>query len=459
MIRLTVKRCLQQSVLAIGLATTPLAAWSETLADALIHAYNHSGLLDQQRALLRVADEDVAQAVAALKPVLSYSASVTASRNAGPGDEWDTSSSVGLTADLLLYDSYASAYGQIVAKELVLATRQALIDAEQSILLDAVEAYMGVRNATAVVGLRNSNVRVIGRELEAARDRFEVGEVTRTDVALAEARLASARSQLSAAKGQLAISKETFYRDVGRRPGKLQPAPKPPALAKSEEAAKRYAVQFHPSVKEAQRNVTAAEFRIAQAKANIRPKVRLRGEMAVDEFMNGSESIRLSVTGPIYSGGELASLVRQQAARRDASRASLHLATHVVRQNVGNAYASLSTAIASKKAFAEQVRAARVAFRGVREEATLGARTTLDVLDAEQELLDAQTSLISAEIDETVARYTVLSTMGLMTAEHLKLGVRSYDPEAYYNLVKTAPASKSKQGQQLDRVLKALGKQ
>jgi len=459
MIRMSMKRFLQQTVLIAGVASAPALAWSETLGDALINAYNHSGLLDQQRALLRVADEDVAQAVAALKPVLSYSASVTASRTAAPGDEWDTSSSVGITAELLLFDFYASAYGELVAKELVLATRQALIDAEQSVLLDAVEAFMEVRRAASVVELRNSNVRVINRELQAARDRFEVGEVTRTDVALAEARSASARSQLAAAQGQLSIAKEVFYRDVGRRPGSLKTPSNLPALAKSEDAAKKYAVQYHPAVKEAQRNVTAAEFGIEQAKANIKPKVRLRGEFALNEFNNSSESLRLSVTGPIYSGGELASLIRQQAARRDSSRATLHLTIHQVRENVGRAYSGLRTASASKKAFAEQVRAARVAFRGVREEATLGARTTLDVLDAEQELLDAQTSLISAEIDEMISHYTVLSAMGLMTAKHLKLGVQSYDPEAYYNLVKTSPALKSKQGQQLDRVLKALGKQ
>jgi outer membrane protein len=453
------KSFFRRIVLVAGLTTAPMAAWSETLADALVHAYNHSGLLDQQRALLRVADEDVAQALAALRPVLSYSASVSASRSALPGDKWDTATSVGLTAELLLFDGYASAYGRVVAKELVLATRQALVSAEQTILLDAVNAYMEVRRQSSVLGLRRSNVKVIGRELQAARDRFEVGEVTRTDVALADARLSSARSQLAAAEGQLAIAGEEFYRAVGRRPGNLQAPPKPPALAKSEDAAKAYAVRFHPRVKEAQRNVTASEFRIEQAKAGTRPTLTLRGQAAWDEDLNGSDRISLNLSGPIYSGGRLASLIRQQSARRDAQRAGLHLTSHSVRQGVGNAYAQLSTAIASKSAFTKQVRAARVAFRGVREEATLGARTTLDVLDAEQELLDANTSLISSNIDETIARYTILASMGLMTADHLKLGVRSYDPEAYYNLVKNAPASVSKQGQQLDRVLKALGKQ
>ncbi|WP_420862611.1 TolC family outer membrane protein [Algirhabdus cladophorae] len=456
-----IRRKLTGLFVGAALAMAPVASSAETLADALIGAYKHSGLLEQQRALLRAADEDVAQSLAALRPVLSYTAQVRASRSSQSllRDEWDTNASVGITASLVLYDFYASAYGTQVQKELVLATREALVAAEQSVLLGATQSYMEVRRQSAFVDLRRSNVRVIGEELRAAQDRFDVGEVTRTDVALAEARLASARSQLAGAQGNLAQAKEQFYRAVGRAPGALAAPTNPPALARDEAAAKRYAVKYHPSVKEAQRNVTAAEFRIAEARAGTKPTLQLQGQLTLNDEWETDESVTLQLSGPIYSGGQIASLIRQQSARRDAQRAALHLTTHEIRESVGNAYSSLTTAIASREAFARQVRASRIAFRGVREEATLGSRTTLDVLDAEQELLDAQTNLISAQIDEINARYSILASMGLMTAEHLKLGIRTYDPTAYYDLVKNAPASHSKQGKQLDRVLKAIGKQ
>ena len=138
---------------------------------------------------------------------------------------------------------------------------------------------------------------------------------------------------------------------------------------------------------------------------------------------------------------------------------SIHIGQLQIAQNVGNAWAQLNVARATSAASTEQVSAAQVAFRGVREEAALGARTTLDVLDAEQELLDARASLVSAQIDEVRAGYMLLATMGLLTAERLNLNVPRYDPDAYYNLVKTAPTSSSKQGKQLDRVLKSLGKE
>jgi outer membrane protein len=173
----------------------------------------------------------------------------------------------------------------------------------------------------------------------------------------------------------------------------------------------------------------------------------------------GDSTQRLGLTygGTIYQGGQLQSVIRQAQARRDASRSTLLITSQAVNQNVGNAYAILRVARASSEASGLQVRAARTAFRGVREEATLGARTTLDVLNAEQELLDAQASTISAQADEVVASYRVLASMGLLTADHLNLGVQSYDPAAYYNLVREAPATYSQRGQALDRVLRSIG--
>jgi len=167
-------------------------------------------------------------------------------------------------------------------------------------------------------------------------------------------------------------------------------------------------------------------------------------------------SVTLNVSGPIYQGGNLSARERRALALRDASRGNLHNVRHGVQQGVVNAVSNLVAAKASLEASERQIRAARVAFEGVREEANLGARTTLDVLDAEQDLLNAETNRISARADQYIATYQVLESMGMLTAQRLGLPVQIYDPSAYFDLVKNSPAKRSKQGKQLDRVLRAL---
>ena len=444
-------------------------AQAETLADAMVGAYNHSGLIEKNRALLRAADEDVAVAVSALRPIISWSSSLgydySRYRSSGTTVRSEgLDASVGLSAELLLYDGGASRMSVDVAKESVLATREALVSAEQQVLLNAVQAFLEVRRATEFVTLGRNNVRVIREELKAARDRFEVGEVTRTDVSLAEARLAAAQGQLAGSEGDLATAGEYYLATVGRKPGKLS-TPKAISLpAKSLDGAKALALRTHPDMKRAQRLVTVAELQILVAKAQMKPTVKLSGSYGLQEEIGSSDysrsgSVGLTATAPIYQGGRLSALARKAQAQRDSVRGDLHTTRHTLAQQVGNAWSGLRVARASAAASEGQVRASRVAFRGVREEATLGSRTTLEVLDAEQELLDARASLVSARIDEIGAGYSLLASMGLLTADRLKLNVPSYDPAAYYNLVKTAPAKLSKQGQQLDRVLKKLGKE
>lgn len=438
-------------------AAAPLRA--ESLADALRDAYQQSGLLDQNRAVLRAADEDVAQSLAALRPVITWQARSTYTVNGGRFDNTisdDINSSLSLNLDLLVLDGGASALATEAQKELVLQTRQGLIEVEQNVLFRAVDAYMNVRRNTEFVALRRSNVGVIGEELRAANDRFQVGEVTRTDVALAEARLASARSLLAAAEGNLAQAVEEFRAAVGRAPGRLAVVG-PAAVQYSLDDARAFAVRRHPSVIGAQHGVTVAELNILRAEAALQPRLRFQGSVSLNDDFDSTETLGMTYGGTLYSGGQLQSAIRQAQARRDGARANLLVTTQGVNQTVGNAYALLNVARASREASEQQISAARTAFRGVREEATLGARTTLDVLNAEQELLDAQANSISAQADEVVATYRVLASLGLLTAEHLKLGVQSYDPAAYYNLVREAPATYSAQGQALDRVLRSIG--
>lgn len=439
---------------------TSAAVRAETLADALANAYKHSGLLEQNRALLRAADEDVAQAVATLRPVVSYfaNANFSSTQVTGYWSNGHLSANVGLQASLLLYDGGASKLAIEGAKETVLSTREGLVSVEQSVLLRAVTAYMNVRREIEFVALRQNNVRVIAEQLRAAEHRFEVGEVTRTDVSLAESRLALARANLAVADGNLATSREEYRAATGNYPKSLRAAPKAPATARSLEAARSIAYATHPAMKQVQHDILATEIGVARASSLMKPNLSLSGQVGMTHTSSDSASLGLSLSAPIYQGGKLSSLYRQAIARRDASRAGLHITRHEVAQGVGNAWAQLRVSRATLDASNRQIRAARVAFSGVKEEATLGARTTLDVLNAEQELLDAQANRISSLTDQYIATYSLLSTMGLLTAEHLKLGVRTYDPAAYYNAVRNAPAH-STQGKSLDRVMRALGKE
>jgi outer membrane protein len=449
------------AVLAVAgtLAAAPSGARAETLTDALISAYNSSGLLEQNRALLRAADEDVAQTVAALRPVLSYIVSGAWS----DGDllvESVTSANYGLSLDWVLFDFGRNVLSIDIAKESVLALRAALIDIEQQVLLRAVAAYMEVRRAQAFIELNENNVRLLQEQLRATQDRFEVGEVTRTDVALVEARLAAGRSGLAAAQGDLARARAEYLTVVGRLPSNLQPPPPLPATARSLSAAQQVAQTRHPAIVRAQREVTASEIAVQLARASVYPEVIARGQIANDELGNNQRSVELSLRGPIYSGGAINSAIRASGARRDAARSGLLITTQDVIQNVANAWANVEVSTAIIAASEEQVAAARLALQGAREELDVGEGTTIDVLDRENELLTAFTDLIDSQVNRYIATYALLARMGLLTVEHLNLGIPTYDPSAYYNAVRNAPVgSISQQGTQLDNLLKAIGRE
>ncbi len=466
---LKIARPLMAIVLVAAGLSAPRSASAETLADALVGAYNHSGLLEQNRATLRAADEDVAIVGSTLKPVLRWAGDLTQTfgtiRNNNVSTNPDNlSATINLIGELLIYDFGASQYRIESAKETVLATRGTLLNIEQQILLRAVSAYMGVIEASEFVALRNNNLRLLTQELRAARDRFEVGEVTRTDVALAEAQLAQARSGLAGAQGDYLQAVEEYRNAVGRKPGRLSPPPRLPDVGTNVESAKGLALRRHPLLSAAQHQVAAADLLVKARESDMAPTVKLKGQFGLTERYGSSNyshtgSVGVEIGQTIYGGGNLSAQARKSMAQRDAQRSNLHVVTHNVRQDVGNAYASLASARAVLEASERQIRAARIAFRGVREEATLGARTTLDVLDAEQSLLDAESARVSARANLYIAAYTVLASTGQLTAQDLKLPVQNYDPAAYYNLVKDGPVRASREGQKLDRVLRALQKE
>lgn len=446
-----------------------LRADAENIVDAMIGAYNSSGLLEQNRALLRAADEDVAIAVSALRPVVDFILRANRSFNATGTDfsPRNVTHRSGLTtqfsATWLLWDNGRTRLSVEESKETVLATRQTLLGIEQQVLFAAASAYVDILLQQETVSVRRNNLRVLREELRAAQDRFDVGEVTRTDVALAQSRVAAARSDLSTAEGSLVSARAAYANSVGRAPGALAGQPRLPALPATVEAATAVALRRHPTLLAAQHQVSAAEIAVQGGAKSFGPSLSAAAEIGATDSLRSSgysedASVSLTLSQRLYQGGGITARYRKLIAARDAARGNLLSVQRDVVQDVNDAFVRLQVARASLVASAERVRAARVAFEGVREEATLGARTTLDVLSAEQELLSAQTAQISARSEQSVAAYQLLAAQGLLTAEHLRLKVQIYDPTLYYNLAKDAPAAISKQTKQLDRVLRALQK-
>ena len=446
------------------LSVAPLAAKSETLADALISAYRGSNLLEQNQAVLRAADEDVASAVGALLPVLQYNAQATWQRtdlSFSPRDSVSTTGSIGLSASMPILDFGRGALNIDIKNELVLASQQALKNVEQQVLLDAVSAYVNMGLQSELVAAQQSNVRLITQDLRAAQDRFDVGEVTRTDVALAQAQLASANASLASAQGAYNVARERYKAAIGHYPSKLAGLPKPPLTVRTFAEAKAFAQRTHPVILQAQHQAKASDIGVELAKTQMLPN--LTGSAQVGQALdsgglgNLNESVSLQLTQTIYAGGRLSSGFRQAIAQQQESHAGLMQTGVNVAEAVGKAWSNILVANASIQAGDEQIRAAQAAYDGVTEEAKLGSRTTLDVLDAEQTLLSAKASRLEAGANLYVSQYQLLSTMGLLTASHLHLGIPTFDSAAYYNAVKNAPATSS-QGAKLDRILKSLGK-
>jgi len=457
--------------ITVGVAIALFASvvQAETLADALVTAYRASNLLEQNQATLRAADEDVARAVSNLRPVVSYALNSTYSKgtrlDTGRATNEQLATSLGISLDLTIFNGGRNRLGIEIARESVLATRASLVQVEQQVLFDAVDSYVDVLLRQEILLIRNSNVRLIMQELRAANDRFEVGEITRTDVAIAESRLAGARASLASAEGDLLVARENYKLAVGNYPGNLRPLPPSPSIGRSLEEARDVAMRTHPSIRQGQHLVALTVLQVKSAKGAFKPTVTLGADIAAsDTDVTGSRraneqlnsSVQLTMRQTLYGGGGLSANYRRTLASQEAQRAGLHQTMLSVDRNLGVAWSGLVVSLASIKASEVQIVAAQTAFDGVREEAALGARTSLDVLDTEQDLLDARILRLQAEASRYVAVYQILGAMGLLTADHLKLGVPQYDPEAYYNAVKSAPATSS-QGKALDRILKTIG--
>jgi TolC family type I secretion outer membrane protein len=310
------------------------------------------------------------------------------------------------------------------------------------VLSQAVTAYMDVWRDQAVLQLNINNERVLQRQLEATNDRFEVGEVTRTDVAQAESRLSSATADRIQAEGNLTTSRAVFQEVVGFAPGILDAPPPVGALPPSLEQTLVQARQANPAIVSATFAERAAQNQVRVVFGELLPTVSLSGELSheEDQFTSGSESdqaaILAQVTVPLYQSGFVSSRVRE--AKQVANQRRLEVAD--IRRNVDqlaiSSWQALGTARAQIDSFQSAVRATDIALDGVQQENLVGARTVLDVLDAEQEFLDARVNLVVAQRDEIVASYQVVSAIGRLTAADLQLPVDAYDPEADYEAVR-----------------------
>lgn len=430
----------------------PLSASAETLEEALVQAYVANPDLQAARAQLRAVDEGVPQARAGWLPTITVTASYgyQSSRQDSPftalpgvGAKRQLHPTAGdVTAVQPLFTSGRTYYSIRQAKADVRAGRADLRQAEADVLLGAVSAYMDVIRDQSTLDLNRNNVEVLKRQLEATRDRFQVGELTRTDVAQAEARLAQAQSSLIQAEAQLTASRANYESVVGQAPGSLAKPAQIPVLPPGELEALEVALREHPTLVGARERETASRFAVAVAKGSLGPTVELQGRLAHDEQattaidQTDSRSLIAQIRIPLYQGGAEWSRIRQAKQVNSQNLAAIASAERQVIEGVANAWEAVRAARAQIESDREQVRANQVAFEGVQQEAMVGSRTTLDVLDAEQELLNAQVSLVGSERNFYVAAYQLVSAMGRLSAPQLSLPVEAYDPTAYYRKVK-----------------------
>ncbi len=435
------------------------AAYADTftLRDALGVAYETNPQLDADRASLRATDENVAQANAGWRPTLNaggtygyqeYSAAggpPSVNPLVEPIPAIPPTSDHPITGQLTVSEPIfrgGRTYAEVGrAKAQVRAGESELTNTEENVLLNAVTAYMDVVRDEATLRLRQNNVTVLQKQLDATQEQFKVGELTRTDVAQAQARLSGAQSDVITAEGQLNVSRSNFEHYIGRPAETLEEHPPLPPLPTTEDGVITLAMKQNPALRQAQENVKAADYAIDDAAGALAPQVSIQGQY---EYLQQSPltgistaghitSLTANVTVPIYQGGADESLVRQQKELREQAQLAV---ADIGRQVIDAARSSWQSFTAAKATIVSnqtQVQADQVAYDGVKQEQQVGSRTILDVLNAEQELLNSEVAVVISQHDTCVAAYQVLSATGQLTARGLALNVRLYDPKAYYN--------------------------
>lgn len=438
-------------------------ASAQSLDEAMAQAYESNPVLQAQRAALRGTDEGVFQANSGYLPSVNGSGSFDRT-NTGvnvesitlgdgtvlPGQEIDFTANnkdISAQVDQPIFRGFRTKNSVKRAKANVLAGRANLTSVEQDILLQTVTAYVNVLRDKAVLRLNDNQISVLRRQLEASEDRFRVGEITRTDVAQSQARLADSLSRRAAAAADLTASQEQYRRVVGDLPANLV-EPGTPQLPIDLTAATDLGMEFAPSIQAARYSEAAAKSAVSEAKGSLLPTVnsfarisRSAGEGLVGADITANrtaviKSVGAEVTVPFFQSGTEYSAVRQAKQLRSQRLLEIRAAERVVIETVATAWQVHQASLAQIAANEESVRANNIALEGVRQEAAVGSRTTLDVLDAEQEALDSQVNLVRAKRDETVAAYGLLASTGQLTAKSLDLAVSVYNPKVNADNVK-----------------------
>jgi outer membrane protein len=434
------------SILATG-GIVANGASAESLEEALIKAYQSNPTLEAGRASLRATDEQVSQALSNWRPNVSLSGEagfrdLDTDQNGTETDNSLTPYTVGAEVVQPLYRGGRTVAETDRAEARISAARAALRSSEQDVLLQVATAYFNVLRDTAVVELNQNNVRVLERQLEATRDRFSVGEVTRTDVSQAEARLAGSKADLISAQGNLANTRAQYERLVGNKPDNLE-IPNPlSGLPTSVTDVLAIAQEQHPDVVQAQYTEDAAKSDIRLSEGSLYPEVNLSAgvqrayEASQEDLTSDSAEILAQVTVPLYQKGAVYSSVRAAKQTAGQARVQVDEARRAVIENATSSWETLVTARASIESQQAQVSSAEVALDGVQREASVGSRTVLDVLDQEQELLQARVNLVGSRRDAAVAEFQVKAAMGALNAQVLGLPVEIYDTESNYNKVK-----------------------
>lgn len=421
------------------------SASAESIAQALASAYSSNPEINSARAQTRADDENVPIARAGRLPVISLFGALSGSHTDPAlnlrGDKDTLDGAVGLSVTQNLFTGFRVRNALRQSEAGVLASRELLRNTVQNVLFDAAQAYMDVLRDIAILDIRRRNVLFLDEQVRAANERFNVGENTRTDVAQARARLASARAAVSLAEANLAISRATYRQVIGHEPtrlvngfpyGRLIPARLGQAISIGQDG--------HPVILAAINQADAQAFAVKQIEGELLPTVSVEGTLEHNQSFDtatdpNSATIVGRVSIPLYQGGAVSARIRQAKEQYGLRKIEIDVARDRVRAAVVSAWAQADAARGAIAAAQEGVAAAEIALSGVQEEQRVGQRTTLDVLDAQQELLSARETLIVARRDRVVSYFALLSAMGRLTAAELDLPAPLYDPTDHYRAV------------------------
>jgi len=440
-------------VLAIFNSATAAPVAAAGLLDALAKAYQTNPQLNAERARQRGTDETVPQALAGYRPqiVASLAAGLQSVRNLLPDNTIQTATlrpwTIGVTVSQVLFNGFKTANSVRVAEFQVLSGREALRNVGQGVLLDAVTAYMNVIANNALYEAQRANVQVLREILATAKRRLDAGDVTPTDTAQAEARLSRGLADLNAAEVTWAISKELYAQVIGEAPSQLAPAtPVDRLVPESQVAAIETARHENPAVLGASYDVDMAQTTIKVAESSLLPTASVQAgasrSVQTDSSLTTTSTNQASILGqinmPIYDGGTAASQTRQAKELASQSRLVLEQIRNQTRTAVVSAWVANEGTKIGLKASESEVRAADIALQGVRREAQGGQRTTIDVLNAQQDLTNARSRQIMAQRDRVIASYTLLSAVGRLDVHVLNLNTPDYLPEVHYHQVRDA---------------------